>query len=176
MGIPTRLARAKQLAVYWDNYVNYLSNLDDRQPNIGQGKAKPPQTKLYIKPFSLTLDTDQYLEANGTSSRWNNYQTHFTNYTKESLNTTSGEISLQLRRVRAAKIVIKTGISTTAQVVTSKSTKRKYVNYGGEAGSIPFGQNTTENELDVFNLLKNAILPDPDADPSTRVSRIKEAV
>lgn len=176
MGIPTKLAQAKRLAVYWDNYINYLSTLDDRQPGVGQGKPKPPQTKLYIKPFSLTLDTDQFLEGNGTSSRWGTFQTHFVNRTKDTLNTSGGEISLNLKRFTPARIVIKTGMSTTKTVATAKTTKRKYITYGGESGSIPFGRNTTEAELDAYNTIKTAIEGDnTNFDANTmRVSRIKE--
>jgi hypothetical protein len=83
MGVPTTLAKAKQLAVYWDNYVTYLSTLDDKQPNIGNGSPKPPQTALYVKPFSVELDTDQYLKANGTESRWTAFGGKFTSRTKD---------------------------------------------------------------------------------------------
>jgi len=175
MGIPKNLAKAKQLAAYWDNYINYLTNLDDRQPNIGQGKPKPPQVELYIKPFALDLDSDQYLKVNGTQDRWAAYQSHFTGYTKETLNSGGGEIFLKLRNVTPAKLVIKTGISTTNQVVTAKTTKRKYVTRGGESGSIPFGLKTVgETEVEAYNALRAAIIASGINQQTTKISRIKE--
>lgn len=174
MGVPTKLAKAKLLATYWDNYVNYLATVDDRQPNIGQGKSRPPQTQLYIKPFSLSLDTDQYLEANGTSARWATFGAAFNNYTKDTLNTGGGEISLNLK-FRPAKVTVKTGMSTSKTVTTAATTKRKYVTYGGEAGSVPFGKNTTDLELDVYNTIKTAIQGNASFDSNTmKISRIKE--
>ena len=175
MGIPKSLAKAKQNAVYWDNYVNYLTSLDDRQPNIGQGDPKPPQTELYVKPFALELDTDQYLKVNGTSERWTAYQSSFTGYAKDSLNAGSGEIFLKLRNVTPAKIVVKTGMSSTNRVVTAKTTKRKYVTRGGKAGSIPFGVKTaTETEVEAYNVLRSAIMASGFDTNTMQISRIKE--
>ncbi len=177
MGIPTQLARAKQLAVYWDNYVNYLSTLDDKQANIGQGKPKPPQIPLYIKPFGMDLATDQFLEVNATQSRWTSYQSLFTNYAKDSLNAAGGESSLKLRNVSPARIVIRTGVSTNATVKTATGTKRKYVTYGGESGSIPFGQNGASEEADSFEVIKAAIVGSAGFNPqTTKISRVKEKV
>ena len=177
MGIPKTLAQAKRNAVYWDNYVNYLTSLDDRQPNIGQGDPKPPQTELYVKPFALELDTDQYLKANGTSQRWTAYQSSFTGYTRETLNAGSGEIFLNLRNVRPAKVVVKVGMSTGKTVVTARTTKRKYVSRGGTAGSIPFGVRTVgETEVEAYNALRAAIMASGFDTNTMQVSRIREKV
>ena len=176
MGIPTSLARAKQLAAYWDNYVNYLSTIDDRQLNIGQGKPKPPQIPLYIKLFGTDLAADQYLEVNGTQARWDTYKAHFANYTKETIDVAGGESSLKLRNVRPARIVIRTGVSTTASVKTAAATKRKYVSYGGESGSIPFGQNGSSEEADSFEIIKGLITATDFNSQTTKISRIKEKV
>ena len=175
MPVPTRLAKAKLDAVYWDNYVKYLNTIDDRQSRIGQGKPIPPQIELYVKPFSLTLDTDQYIKANGTSSRWGTFQAHFTSYTKADIDEAGGEMALDLR-FRAAKVVIKTGMSTNKTVRKALTTGKDYVTYGGESGSVPFGKNTTDLELDVFNTIRAAIKADATNFSATtmKVSRIKE--
>ncbi len=173
MPIPSRLAEAKQLAVYWDNYVNYLSTVDDRQPNVGQGTPKPPQIALFIKPFAFDLATDQFIEANGTASRWATWETAFTNYTKASLGSSETALGIKLS---PARVVIKQGMSTTKQVQTAKTTKRKYITYGGTNGSVPFGLQTgTDNELTLFNTIRTNIKGLTAFDSSTmRVSRIKE--
>ena len=176
MGIPTKLARAKQLAVYWDNYVKHLDSIDDRQPNIGQGKPKPPQIALYIKPFGTDLATSQYLEVNGTQARWNTYKAHFTGYTKETIDVAGNESSLTLRNISPAKIVIKTGVSTNPTVKTATGTKRKYVTYGGESGAIPFGQNGSSEEADSFEVIKGLITATNFDSQTTKISRIKEKV
>ena len=174
MSFPKNLAKAKQLAIYWDNYVNYLSNIDEQQPNIGNGTSKPPQIELYLQPFALELDVEQYIKVNGTQDRWNTWGTQFASYTKETLNTGGGEVFLKLRGVRPARMVIKTGISTTKTVVTAKATKRKYLSYGGVSGSIPFGQNTTETEVEAFQALKTAVEATAFNSQTMRISRVKE--
>ena len=173
MPIPTRLAQAKQLAVYWDNYVNYLSTVDDRQPGIGTGDPKTPQTPLYVKPFGYDIATEQYIEANGTAARWATWGSLFTGHTKDSLTGTETVLSA---RFTPARIVIKEGLSTTKQIVTAKTTKRKYITYGGTSGSIPFGiQTATDDEVTTFSSLRNAIKSATQFNAQTmRVSRVKE--
>ena len=173
MGIPSKLAQAKLLATYWDNYINYLNTLDDRQPGIGQGDPKPPQTPLYIKPFGYDVATNQFIEANGTATRWTSYKTAFSSYTKDTLD---GSDTIITPKFSPARVVVKEGLSTTKQVRTARTTKRKYVTRGGKAGSVPFGLNTaTDDELDVFTAIKNAIVATSGFVPATmRISRIKE--
>ena len=175
MGIPKNLAKAKQLAVYWDNYINYLTTLDDRQLKVGQGKPKPPQTELYVKPFGLELGTGQYLKVNGTSERWNSYKGSFAGYVKETINAGGGELFIKLRNVSPAKVVVKTGMSTTNRVVTATTTKRKYVSRGGESGSIPFGVKTAgETEVEAYNAIRAAIMSSGFDANTMQISRIKE--
>ena len=177
MGFPKALAKAKQQAVYWDNYVNYLDSIDDKQPNVGNGNPKPAQTELYIKPFGIDLDTDQYLKVNGTTERWSSYQTQLTGYAKDDLNESGGEFFLKLRNVSPAKIVIRTGMSTTGTVKTAVATKRKYVSYGGTAGSLPFGRQTAgENELEAYQAIRGLILATGLNTQTSRISRQKEKV
>ncbi|MGK7893359.1 MAG: hypothetical protein AB4372_06975, partial [Xenococcus sp. (in: cyanobacteria)] len=134
MGIPTNLAKAKQFAKYWDNYVAHLDNLDEQQPNIGNGVDKPEQTILYVKPFGMDLATQQYLKVQANAQRWTAYGANFANYAKTDINEAGGESFLKLKGFRAAKIVIKTGVSGTKTVKTAVGTKRKYVDYGGQSG------------------------------------------
>lgn len=174
MAIPSKLAKAKQLAIYWDNYVNYLNNLDEQQPNIGNGTPKPPQQELFVKPFALDFDVDQYIKVSGTQDRWNTWGAQFANYTKATLNTGGGEYSLKIRGVRPARVIVKTGISTTKTVVTAKTTKRKYITYGGTAGSIPFGKNGTDSEVEAYQNLITAVKATGFNAQTMRVSRVKE--
>ena len=60
MGIPKNLAKAKQLAVYWDNYINYLTSLDDRQLKVGQGKPKPPPNGSFRSCFTHRADFTKF--------------------------------------------------------------------------------------------------------------------
>lgn len=177
MGFPKKLAQAKQLAVYFDNWVNHISTIDDKQPNVGSGNPKPAQTELYIKPFGLDLDTDQFLKVNGTTERWSSYQSQLTGYAKADLNEAGGEFFLKLRNVTPAKIIIKTGMSTTPTVKTAVATKRKYANYGGTAGSLPFGRQTAgENELEAYQAIRALILATGLNTQTSRISRQKEKV
>lgn len=174
MGVPTKLAQAKKLAVYWDNYQAYLSTLEGRQPNVGGGKPKPPQVPLYIKPFGFDIGATQFIKVNGTQSRWNSFKSVLSNRTKETITAAQSELSI---RMRPAKIVIKTGLSTTLTVKTAKTTKRKYATYGGESGSLPLGQNAAgEAELDGYQAVKAALFAGGGGfnQITMRVSRSKE--
>lgn len=170
MGFPKKLAQAKTAAVYWDNYVNYLATLDDKQPNIGNGTPKPPQILLYIKPFALDLHTDQFLSAYGTNTTWSTQTAKFTGYTTAAL--TGDQIALKLKNVRPARVVIKTGMTTNSVVKTSKATKRKYLSRGGTAGSVPFGKNGSTEEANAFAAIKTAI----GVAAGQSVSRVREKV
>ncbi len=176
MGVPSNLANAKRLAVYFDNYINYLTTLDDRQPNIGQGQDKPPQTELYVRPFALDIDADQFIKVNGTGERWTGFGASFSAYAKDTLNVGGGEVALKIRGVTPARVVIKTGISATKSVVTAKTTKRKYVSRGGTSGSIPFGKGaTTDTEVEAYDTIVAAVKASGGFNAATmRVSRIKE--
>lgn len=175
MAFPAKLAKAKQLAVYFDNYVNYISTIDDQPSNVGNGTPKPPQTDLYIKPFGLDLATTQFLRVSATSDRWATYGSQFTGYAQDTINTGGGETFLRIKGVRPARLVIKQGLTQNGVAVTAKATKRKYLSYGGSSGSIAFGQNTTETEVEAYQTLKLAIETSGGFNElSMRVSRVKE--
>ena len=174
MGVPSNLASAKREAAYFDNYINYLNTLDDRQPNIGQGEDKPPQVKVYIKPFGLTLTATQYLSANATAARWTAYNSAVGTRAKATPGGT--DVELPIQSFKPARIVIKTGVGA-KRVETSKRTKRKYVTRGGTSGSIPFGQDGSETELDAYNAIRTAIEAGAGFNASTtKFSRIKEKI
>lgn len=171
-----KLAAAKREAVYFDNYLTYLNTLDDRNPNIGQGEATPPQVDLYVKPFGIDLHSTQYLVASGTASRWASYKTLFAPFTKETINEGTENV-LDLSRVRPGKIVIKTGVGA-KRVVTAATTRRKYTTRGGKAGAIPFGRRlAAENEQEAYSFIRAAIKASAGFnDETTKVSRIKEYI
>lgn len=172
MGISSKLASAKREAVYFDNQVEYLSTLDDRQPNIGQGEDKPPQTPLYIKPFAFELTPTQFIRENATAARWTTYKAEIGNRAVDTVADTAKIIPF--RGFTPARIVIKTGVGA-KQVKTSKSTKRKYVSRGGTSGSIPFGNNGTETEQEAYDAIYAALIAKiGTANETIKLSRIKE--
>lgn len=172
MGISSDLARAKQQAVYFDNYVNYLNTLDDRQPNIGQGDDKPPQTAVYVKPFSFELGVSQFIQENATKARWDSYESVIGDRTTDVLPGTA--VIIPFKGFRPARIVIKTGVGA-KRVETSKRTKRKYVTRGGVSGSIPIGNDGTETEQEAYDNVKAAIIASAGFNAETiKLSRIKE--
>ena len=174
MGSLTNLAAAKREAIYYDNYVNYLNSLDDRQPNIGQGQDKPPQVEVLFKPFGLTLTATQHLAANATAERWTAYNAAVGARAKAIPGGT--DVILPIKSFKPARIVIKTGVGA-KRVETSKRTGRKYVTRGGTSGSIPFGQDGAESELEAFDAIKTAIQNQAgfNAD-TTKISRVKEKI
>jgi hypothetical protein len=173
MGIPKKLAQGKRMAVYWDNYVNYLNTVDDRQPNVGNGKHKPPQTVLYLKPFSDKLADAQFLKATATTSLWTAYKTKFGTNSKDDIAST--DTVLKNTGYKAAKVIITTGLSATAITKTAKTTKRKYASYGGESGGIAFGRKTpAQAEMTAYNEIVDAIKAESFNPKTTRISRSKE--
>lgn len=172
MGISSQLARAKQEAVYFDNYIDYLNTLDDRQPNIGQGTDKPPQTPLYIKPFSFALTPTQFIQENATKARWDSYQTVIGARATDVKSATA--VIIPFKGFRPARIVIKTGVGA-KRVETSRRTKRKYVTRGGTSGSIPIGKNGDETEQEAYDNVKAGVIASAGFNPETiKLSRIKE--
>lgn len=178
MGVPTNLARAKQLALYWDNYINYLTTLDDRQPNIGQGRDRPLQVQLYVQPFGIDLATTQYLEVGGTAEKWTAFKAAFGAHTSDNVDLSGANTTLDIGTYRPAKVVIKTGLSTTKQVVTAKTTKRKYTTRGGISGAVAFGRkNGTELEIEAYEEIRASIKATTGFNAATtKISRIKEKV
>lgn len=153
MGYPKRLARAKSLAAGWDNYVNYLNNIDDRQDKVGSGTAKPPTISVYINPFTLNLGDKVRLQSSANQATHSAIGALANTYAPANL--TAGDTAVKIKGFKPARVVRKTGITARGTRAVSKRTKLPYLNYGGDSGSIAFGKGgTTKSQQDVFEEFK----------------------
>jgi hypothetical protein len=149
MGYPKRLARAKSLAVGWDNYVNYLSNVDERQDRVGQGGGKAPTIKVYLKPFTKSPATTQFIEGTANQALHTALGTPANTYAPKTLGT--NDTSEKYSGFKPARVVKRTGVSSTGVRAVSQRTKLPYLKYGGTSSSIAFGKGgTTKTQQDIF--------------------------
>lgn len=172
MGNPTRLLEAARLAGYWDKYVNYLSNVDDREDRIGLGERRRAQSDLFVYPFGIDLNfTDQRVQVGADQETWNNNKSTFANYTRESWNTGDQQV-LNLARFRPAKLIIVTlGNGGQGRRTVSKRTGRPYLKYETTSRGIPFGRDVeTKTEFQAFSTLKAGFT----TSPTLKISRQKE--
>ena len=172
MGNPTRLLEAARLSGYWDKYVNYLSNVDDREDRIGQGERRRDRAELYVYPFGMDLNfTNQRLKVGADDETWQNNKSTFTNYTRESWNAGEQQI-LKLARYRPAKLILVSyGDGGQGKRTPSKRTGRPYLKYNTTSRGIPFGRDIeTKTELQAFSTLKTGIT----TSPTLKVARQKE--
>lgn len=156
----SRIIEASRMKKALDNYLLWLNGTADRQVGVGNGKARPATTNLYVKPFGVALNAKQYAQVSGNATYWGNNKTKFTSKkaTIDEINAggTTDESALKLKGFRAARVVHRTGMLETGKVSTSNVTKTKYLNYGGTSTSIPFGTNTVtpNSEAAQFEILK----------------------
>ena len=124
------------------------------------------------------MATTQYLEVGGTAERWTAYKAAFATHVSDNVDLSGSNTTLELNSFSPAKVIIKTGLSTTKQVVTAKTTKRKYTTRGGTSGSVAFGRkNGTESEIEAYEEIRAAIKAQAGFNQATtKISRIKEKV
>jgi hypothetical protein len=140
--------------------MQWLSSVDDRAPNIGQGRPRPTPREVFIKPFSFDIAANQLIPENATS------EGAFAEHTAKVGALVSGAIGtderLDIPRFRAARAVFVT-VTTSPTVATSNRTGLKYLKYSGpgDTVSIPFGRgnDATLDERDARNEIKGRTYP-----------------
>lgn len=172
-----KYSRIIQSARYYaaiDNYLKYITDSTKKGKNVGNGTARPPSQVLYVNPFAINLVAKQFAKVSGASPTWQSYATDMAGYAKAVLG--SDEEACDIDNFRPARIIIKTGITTTKKIETSAVTGMKYISYGGKSTSLPFGRRLdTESESDAFTALRDKIFPKLTA-ASSRVTWSKEKV
>ncbi|MEB3338971.1 MAG: hypothetical protein VKJ46_15985 [Leptolyngbyaceae bacterium] len=154
-----KYSRIIQSARYYaavDNYLKYITDSTKRGSRVGLGDPRPESKILYVQPFSVALAPKQLAKVSGAAPTYNTQESKMAGYTKAAL--AADEAAVDIDGFRAARVIIKTGITTTKKVEISKVTGMKYLSYGGKSSSIPFGRKTaTENEGEAFLSLKTAL-------------------
>lgn len=175
MGIPTRLLEAARLSGAWNNYVNYLSDPERQNQNIGNGTARPAQQQVIVTPFQGGLKiADPKVIANSNQEAWNSYSSDVTGHAEAYL-VSGGADTIKISNFRSAKIIVK-ALTGTRTVTPSARTKLKYLKYEGTSRGLAFGKKVdTDDELVIFEEIKGKIAAKTDP-TRTRFSRQREKV
>jgi hypothetical protein len=157
-----RYSRILQAARYYaaiDNYINYVKDASKHSTNIGQGRNRPPSQRIYIRPFAVDLAAGQRVMETGSQTAWNAYKGQIGNRAADAAPADSAN-NIALANYSAARVIITTNQSANGVVKTSRVTGLKYLSYGGQSTSLPFGANADgDDEVAAFTAIRTAILP-----------------
>ena len=160
----SRIRRVSRLRAKREFYRQWLNGQKNRQANIGNGRPRPEHVKLYIQPFSVDLETDQYIEVGAESPTWNTHASSLTGRTVAAANLGADPKVLEIAGFCEARVVVKQGRSTTGTPRTSKTTGGQYLHYGGTSFSLPFGRlNNTEEYGEAITAVETSFAALPDS-------------
>lgn len=155
-----RFSRILQSARYYgaiSNYLQWIQGQTTRGQRIGQGEPRAASIKLYLEPFGVGIPTGAKVMASAAQPTWNTYATAVGTHASATAPVEESNI-LRLDDYKAARVIIKTGLSNQPTVKTSNVTGLQYGSYGGRSTSVPFGRkNTTETELAAFTEIETAV-------------------
>jgi hypothetical protein len=153
----SHVLRGQRGAAARTKYLAYLEGLAVPDKTNQTPKNRPVRNTLYVKPFTVDLGADSYLECSALD----------TSYTKlkAAIGTTrlldtlpTGKNGLKLTGSKAARISASSGRTPTGTYKQSKRTGLWHIDYGGNSYSAPFGVGTAnEKESDAFNAIKTAL-------------------
>jgi hypothetical protein len=151
----SRILEAAKLYSAVDNYIKYITDSTKRGARVGSGTPRKKSKTVFIRPFAIDLPADTYVRQTCAEAAFTSYGGNFTGNITDSAGTAT---ILKLADYKAARAVIVTGRGN-GVAKTSAVTGLKYLSYGGNSTSIPFGTNSsaTDQMLDVFNAAKTAI-------------------
>jgi hypothetical protein len=153
----SRILEAAKLYSAVDNYIKYITDSAKKGARVGSGKARAKSIQVYVRPFAIDLPADVLVRQTCAEAAYNSYQGEFAGNIE---NAAGAATILKLDGFKAARAIITTGRSPNGQPKTSAVTGLKYLSYGGQSTSIPFGNNAagTDQMLDVFNTAKAGII------------------
>lgn len=131
----------------------------ERVGTRGNGRARPPKIALHIIPFAFDLAVGQYVIASAEAPAWTRVSgvAPIASRTRATIN--AGSTILPLKKIKPARVVIKTGASGTGTDKSSHITGLTYKDYGGTSFSVPFGKlNETDSEVEARTAIKAALI------------------
>jgi hypothetical protein len=139
-------------------YIEYLTGKSTRQPNIGNGKARPNLTTLYVHPYAFSASATVLLQQSASTTAWTTYEGDLGGRTLTAV--PSGSEGIKIRGAKAARIIVITGRTGEKVVKTSHVTAAKYLKYAGNSTSVPFGRSGSTDTVDAaFTAIKALIAP-----------------
>lgn len=150
----SRIREASYLNQAVNNYVAWLQNAATRPRNVGGGVARPPSVELAIEPFGFTVAVGTAVRATATTAARTQMSSAIGSYATPA----GGGITLQrIPGFKAARVSLFVGTGNST-VATSEITGLRYLKYGGNSFSHPFGQSVgTDLEYEVFGAIRTAL-------------------
>ena len=155
----SRILESSRYYAALTNYLQYIQNQDRRHTGVGEGNPRPPSVTLFIEPFDYNLPAGQKHRTSASQIAWNRYKgnSYLAARTTDVTPTGDGEV-IKLAKFRPARVIVTTGRSQTGVVKTSRVTKMKYLSYGGDSTSIPFGRaNATDTFAEATSIIRGQI-------------------
>lgn len=169
----SRIIRGQGAPGSRDRYLQYLAGIDNVS-NVGNGRPRSGTIVIGLDPFGIGLTSA--VEARGTVSADARAAIAVAAVAARINLTQGGSIRrLRLGNYLPARVVLTTGIQTSGVVRTSRTTGQRYLSYGGESNSHPFGK---ANDTDTYDAAVLAIETELLGDTTTgrRVSFVQEVV
>ena len=155
-----RYSRILSAARYYaaiDNYIKYITDATKRGGNVGNGTPRPESVRLYVTPFSISLDAQEFAITSASKPSYDLYKSDLGTNTRDTV--TNPDETYRFEGYSAARLIIKTGKSATGVKKTSKVTGMPYLSYGGKSTSVPFGKAAeTDEQQGVFKDLQAKIV------------------
>lgn len=171
-----RYSRILASAKYYpalDNYIKYMTDAAKRGARVGKGEARPESIRLFVDPFGIEMAVGQRAPVSAAKPGHTAWKDKFGTRVTDQAPATEALI-IKPQGFKAARVVIKTGVSTQGTVKTSAVTGMPYLSYGGKSTSIPFGRKDANDTVTAaFDELKAAIVT---GQTPPRVSLIPERV
>ena len=170
------IRRGAQLARDLTNYTTYLST--PREPRVNSRGARATQRTLYITPFGQDIAAAEVVRARSAADSYTALQPYLVSGNGAQVDTAPGANStIRIPGFRAARVVWFRNSTRSVQEVRSRVTNRAYLKYNGDTDSCVFGRATaSDDEMDVFNAIKDDILQANAGLAVNRVSLTRERI
>jgi hypothetical protein len=170
----SRILEAAKLAPQLEAFLDYQKNSARRGSRVGKGKPRPKSQALYIDSFGIPLADTQVIRVTASVPTVSAYQSKSQLASRVKTAPGAGKTLIKPDGFKAARIVIASGRSATGVEKTSNVTKAKYLSYGGESTSIPFGRKDGPDTLVLaFDAIKTQLLA---GNPDLKISLTQEKV
>jgi hypothetical protein len=170
----SRIRQGAQLNQALTNYINYLST--PRVPNLNSQGPRNLTKTVYVTPFKTDIAADEVARARMNPDHFARLGARVNGAgTGASVEEAIGANNIvSIPKFRAARVVLYHNATRQVTVATSAVTQQRYLNYGGDRFSCPFGRNLeNDDEADAFNGVRAAIEAAETGD-IVRVSWVRE--
>lgn len=150
------IRRGGELKYALDNWINHMTDYENRESGIGQGQERGAQATVYVVPFMKDLTLDEVVEVNVTATHLADLRTYITAADgAEVIEAIGSKTPITVTGFRAARVTWFRNANKVKTVATSKVTKLKYLKYAGDRSACPFGRAAdSDDQQDAFNAVR----------------------